>query len=384
MTPTRKLLVGGLVLLVACGALAVPASRQRPSERDDEVFLQAAYLVRTEGVSPIEGITRAAANQYGWGGDLAHRLRTQGDIQTYALIPVWSRIGGFHARDGSEGRPLYVDSARLRHASFAFFVLAVFAMAWAVLPLGRGTALAAALLLAFTHPFRLGPTLFDVWVMPFAIAAVGCWLRGRHELVIAASLVAILVKPNYVFLLPALGLASLVAASREDRRRLVLSYGGALAFVGAAYLALAAAHVIALGQYTSGVRSGYDLRVLAYSALETLSLRYRAGTQQLRSSWPVFPWTFVNLVALLALGAAARRTASSLRTAVGLGLLIAVPLLANFTVLPSVAAYEDGGHFRWVNVSILAITVALPLGYRELAAAVAQRWLHRPAAATAA
>ena len=383
MTASRKTAVVAAVLLAVCVALAVPASKQRPSARDDEVFLQAAYFVRTEGVSPIEGITRAAANQYGWGGDLAHRLRTQGDIQTYALVPVWSRIGGFRASPGADGRALYVDSPRLRAASFACFALAVLVLAWAVLPLGHGIALASALLLALGHPFRLGPTLFDVWVMPLAIASIGLWLRDRHELAATLAVLTILVKPNYAFLLPALGLAALVRPASPGRRPLAV-YGVALAATVVAYLGLAAAHVIALGQYSSGVRSGYDPRVLAYSAVETVSMRYRAGTQQLRTSWPLFPWTAANVAALLALGFAAVRGAPERRRiGAALALLIGLPIVANFTVLPSVAAYEDGGHFRWINVSIIAMTIALPLGYREVATIVLARRRRRSAAVAA-
>jgi hypothetical protein len=150
----------------------------------------------------------------------------------------------------------------------------------------------------------------------------------------------------------------------------------ALVAVGLAYLVLAAAHVIAAGQYASGVRSGWDPGVLAYSLLETLGFWYRAGTQQLRRHWPVYPWAFVNLAALAAMGWAALSPARRLpRTTALLGALVLIPVVADFTVMPSVFAYEDGGHFRWVNVSIIGMAIALPLAYREWALRLRRRQL---------
>lgn len=375
-----------VVLALGCAALAVQARDQRPSSRDDEVFLQAAYLMRTHHLSPIEAITRAAKVQYGWGGALATRLRTQGDIQTYALLPVWSRVGGFSVAEGRGGRALYVESVRLQRASFAFFVVSVFVLYWAAFPLGRGVALVAAVLLLAGHPFRLGPTLFDTWVMPLAIASIGWWVRDRHAWAAAAALVAIIVKPNYVFLLPAFALAALVRPSAGDppARRLrqpTVLYGGAILVTLALYLALAAAHVIAVGEYAAAVRRGYDPRVLAYSLLETVSFWYRAGTQQFRGRWPLYPWTLVNLVALIGF-VAASWTGRMQRTAALVVALVVLPALANFAWMLSVAAYEDGGHFRWINVSIIAMAVALPLAYRETGRLVRARW-RRPAAADA-
>lgn len=367
MTGTGRI-AAWLLLAGVCAGLAVMARDQHPSARDDEVFLQAAYLMRTEDVSPIESVTRAAANQYGWGGDLARRLRTQGDIQTYALLPLWSRIGGFTATS-EEGR-LYVESPRLQRASLLGFVLSVLVLHWAVLPLGRGIALASALLVALGHPFRLGPTLFDPWVMPLAAASIGFWLRDRHRAAMAAVLLAVIVKPNYVFLLPAFGVAMLVRPSEGDAPsargpRWGLSYLAAVAFIVVLYLALGAARVIAVRQYTDGVRAGYDVGVLAYSLLETAGFWYRAGTQQFRTHWPLFAWTPLNLAALGGLAFVVRERRRLRRTGALLAGLILFPILATFAVLPSVAAYEDGGHFRWINVSILGMAVALPLAYRE-------------------
>ena len=368
MTSTGRRVGAWLLLVAVCAALALMARDHRPSVRDDEVFLQAAYLMRTEDISPLESITRAAANQYGWGGDLAQRLRTQGDIQTYALLPLWSRIGGFTATS-EEGR-LYVESSRLQRASLVGFVLSVLVLHWAVLPLGRGVALASALLVALGHPFRLGPTLFDPWVMPLAAASIGFWLRDRHRAATVAVVLAVIVKPNYVFLLPAFGVAMLVSPSDGDAPstrgpRSGLWYLGALVFTVLLYLALGVAHVIAVGQYTDGVRAGYDVGVLAYSLLETVGFWYRAGTQQFRTHWPVFAWTPLNLAALAGLAFVVRERGRLRRTGALLAGLILFPILANFTVLPSIAAYEDGGHFRWINVSILGMAVALPLAYRE-------------------
>ena len=369
MNAATRRVAAWLVLVAVCGGLAVAARGQRPSARDDEVFLQAAYLMRTEDVSPIESITRAAGNQYGWGGDLARRLRTEGDIQTYALLPVWSRIGGFTATTTDEGR-LHVESPRLQRLSLAFFLLSVLVLHWAVSPLGRGVALAAALLLALGHPFRLGPTLFDPWVMPLAVASLGLWLRDRHRAAIVAVVLAVVVKPNYVFLLPAFGAALLVRPGDGDAPSSKgapwpLGYVAAIAGVALLYAGFAVVHVIALGQYTNGVRQGYDPGVLAYSLLETVSYRYRAGTQQLRSGWPLFPWTPCNVALLCGLAAAVRWRRRLRRTAALLVGLVLIPVIANFMVLPSVDAYEDGGHFRWINVAIIAMAVALPLACRE-------------------
>ena len=55
----------------------------------------------------------------------------------------------------------------------------------------------------------------------------------------------------------------------------------------------------------------------------------------------------------------------------GVGLLV-IPALANFAVIGSIGAYEAGGHFRWINVSILAMAIALPLAYREAVRLVAR------------
>jgi hypothetical protein len=368
--------MGPLVVLLAVLAV-VSAGRGRadPSSRDDEVFLQASYLVRTQHVSPIEGVTRAAGIQYGWGGKLAQRLRSEGDIQTYALIPVWSRIGGFRTGPSPWGRSLYVQSRRISALSQAGFAASALLLLWALLPLGRGVALAAAVLLAVAHPFRHGPALFDPWVMPLAVGALGAWLRDRHRTAAALAVAATLVKPNYVFLLPAFLLASLVAPGPGDvprgrGRRPAAVYLAAGAGVAVAYALLAAGHVIAAGQYAQGARSGYDPGVLAYSFLETVGFRYRAGTLQLRHHWPVFPWTAVNVAALALAGHRAWRHGRLRRTAALLAGLILVPILADFAVMGSVGAYEDGGHFRWINVSILGTAVALPLAYREVAGLV--------------
>src|SRR5439155_25145052 len=137
-------------------------------------------------------------------------------------------------------------------------------------PLGEGVAVAAALLVALGHPFRHGPTLFDPWVMPLVAAAIGCWLRDRHRLAAALTVAAVMVKPNYLFLLPAFLLASLVAPGAGDApgstgRRPATVHAVALVGVVVAYLVLAAGHVIAVGQYANGVRSGWDPGVLAYS-----------------------------------------------------------------------------------------------------------------------
>jgi hypothetical protein len=116
--------------------------------------------------------------------------------------------------------------------------------------------------------------------------------------------------------------------------------------------------------------------MLAYSLLETVGFWYRAGTRQLRDHWPVFPWTALNLAAL---GLLAHRAATRLRvprTAALAGGLVLIPAVANFAVIASVHDYEDGGHFRWINVSIIGMAVALPLAYREVAR-VAARWLDR-------
>ena len=45
-------------------------------------------------------------------------------------------------------------------------------------------------------------------------------------------------------------------------------------------------------------------------------------------------------------------------------------------MIASVHDYEDGGHFRWINVSIIGMAIALPLAYREGARVVA-RWIDR-------
>ncbi|MCA1841592.1 MAG: hypothetical protein LC792_00105 [Actinobacteria bacterium] len=362
-----------VLLLVAVSSAVTMFSDSKPSVRDDEVFLQAAYLMRTQHVRTIEGVVRAAENQYGWGGSLIRRAREQGDIQTYALLPLWSRVSDFRVSPSPWGRPLYVESHTLSRLSKWAFLLSVVALWWAVLPLGEGVAVAAALLVALGHPFRHGPALFDPWVMPLVALAIGFWLRDRHRVAAALTVAAVMVKPNYVFLLPAFLLASLVAPGRGDPpgstgRRPVTVHAVALVVVGIAYLALAAGHVIAVGQYANGVRSGYDPGVLAYSLLETLGFWYRAGTQQLRRHWPVYPWAFVNLAALAAMGRAALSRHRRLpRTAALLGGMILIPALANFMVMPSVFAYEDGGHFRWINVSIVGMAVVLPLAYRELA-----------------
>jgi hypothetical protein len=253
-----------------------------------------------------------------------------------------------------------------------------------VAPLGRGVALAAALLLAVGHPFREGPALFDPWVMPAAVGSIGLWLRDRHLLAAVTAGAVIMVKPNYLFLLPAFMLATLVRPGRGDRPgRTGLApaavHAVAIGAVIAAYLLLGAFDVIYLGGYNEGVRSGYDPGVLAYSLLETAGFTYRAGTRQLRDHWPIFPWTVVNLAALAVLGREAVRRVRIPRTAALVAGLIVIPIVANFAVIESVNAYEDGGHFRWINVSILGMAIALPLAYREVAR-LTVRWIDRRSA----
>ena len=366
-----------VVLLFCLGVVSAGRGAARPSARDDEVFLQAAYLVRTQHIRTIEAVTRAANIQYGWGGQLAQRLRSQGDIQTYALIPVWSRIGGFRTGPSPWQRSLYVESWRISAATQVAFALSVLLLFWALLPLGSVLALVAALLLTFGHPFRHGPALFDPWVMPVAVASIGFWLRDRHRLAAGLAVAAIMVKPNYLFLLPVFMLASLVRPGPGDLQgsagmRPAAVHLSATAAVVLAYVVLAAGHVIALGQYTAGVRSGYDPGVLAYSVLETVGYRYRAGTLQLRHHWPVYPWTAVNLGLLILLVHQAWKRARLRRTTVLVVGLLVIPALANFAVIGSIGAYEAGGHFRWINVSILAMAIALPLAYREAVRLVAR------------
>ena len=361
-----------LAVLAVAGTLTFAVGFDaKPSVRDDEVFLLAAYIARTEHVPAIEAITQAAEIQYGWGGELAARLRSSGDIQTYALLPVWARIGGFEVRPSTQGRSLYVESTRLQLLSLGLFIATAFLLYWALSPLGRGVALAAALLLLIGHPFRRGPTLFDPWVMPLVAASLGSWLRGRHVPAVVLAVAATLVKPNYVFLLPAFALASLVHSGRDEpdakpSRSAAATYVAGGAAIVVAYIAFAALGVIAIGEYGKGVRQGYSPSVLAYSSVETLSYWYRAGVQQFRRNWPVFPWTIVNAVAVSWLAFSAVRRRIMPRMAMLLAGLAAIPIVANFMVLDSVAAYEDGGHFRWINVSIIGMCAALPLGYREL------------------
>ena len=365
------------VVLVLLTAVVVAAGRGpgRPSPRDDEVFLEASYLVRTQHLGTLDAVLRGAQDQYGWGGGLIERARTQGDIQTYALIPIWSRVGGFRTGRSPWGRPLYVESRRISLLSQLWFVVAVLILLWAVLPLGRGVAAAAALLLALGHPFRQGPALFDPWVMPLVTAAIGCWLRDRHRPAAGLAALATLIKPNYVFLLPAFLIASMVRpglgdpTAREGRRPAAL-YGATSGAVIAVYLVLAAFHVIALKEYGHGVTSGYSPAVLAYSLVETVSFRYRAGTLQLRHHWPLYPWTAINVGVLAGFAAQAKRRVRLPRTAALLGALLIIPVVANFTVMASVGDYENGGHFRWINVAIIATAIALPLAYREAAQAL--------------
>jgi hypothetical protein len=366
------------ILLVACALVTAWRGDGKPSERDDAVFIQAAYLQHTEGVSTIESITRAAENQFGWTGEIAERLREEGDIQTYGLIPLWSRIGDFETGPSPWGRELYVESPRISRLSQLLFLASVFLMYWAVAPLGRGVALAAALLLAFGHPFREGPALFDPWVMPGAIGSIGLWLRDRHAAAAVVASAVVMIKPNYLFLLPAFMFAALVAPGRGDpagRRGLRIAAIPAIAAgaVVVTYLVLGALDVIYLGGYNEGVRAGYDPAVLLYSLVETVGFTYRAGTRQLRDHWPVFPWTFLNLGALALLGHRVVTRVRVPRTGALLAGLVAIPIVANFAVIASVHDYEDGGHFRWINVSILGMAIALPLAYREVARVVARR-----------
>jgi len=366
-----------LVLLVTA-VVAAGRGSGRPSPRDDEVFLEASYLVRTQHLRTLDAVARGAEDQYCWGRDLIKRARTQGDIQTYVLVPLWTRIGGFRTGPSPWGRPFYVESQRISALSQVWFIIAVLALLWAVLPLGVGVASAAALLLALGHPFRHGPALFDPWVMPLVAAAVGCWLRDRHAPAAALAVLATLIKPNYLFLLPAFLLASMVRPglgdlpAREGRTPAAL-YGAATGGVVVAYLVLAATHLIAVKEYGHGVISGYNPAVLAYSLVETVSFRYRAGTLQLRHHWPLYPWMAINLGMLSVLVTQAKRRVRIPRTVALLAGLVLIPVAANFTVMASVADYENGGHFRWINVAIIAMTVALPLAYREAARALVRR-----------
>jgi hypothetical protein len=368
-----------VVLVLACGLLMASRGNDgRPSPRDDEVFLQAAYLMRTKHVTRIEAVTEAAGIQFGWTGDIAKRLRTEGDIQTYFLLEGWRHASDFRVKPSPYGRPLYVESGAISRLTQLWFVLSVFLLYWAVVPLGRGVALASALLYCFGHPFRHGPALFDPWMMPAAVAAIGCWLRDRHRTAAALAFAAVIIKPNYLFLLPAFCLASLVRPGTGDPDGTTgvgpaAVHAVTTGVVIAVYLALAAAHVIYLKGYAEGVRSGYDPGLLAYSLVETLSFRYRAGTLQLRHHWPIYPWTLLNLAALGVLAERAVRRIRLPRTAALLGGLILIPAIANFTVIASIHDYENGGHFRWINVSIIGMAIALPVAYREVARLIAAR-----------
>jgi len=363
-----------VVVLLVVAVVLVATRDGAPSPRDDEVFLQTAYLVRTEGVSVIEGVTRAAGHQYGWHGAIADRLRSEGDIQTYALIPLWARIGGFEVAPSPWGRELYVTSGRLSILSQLGFLLSMALLYWALLPLGRGVALAAAVLYGLGHPFRHGPALFDPWVMPAVTASIGAFLRDRHLLAAALAVGAVLVKPNYLFLLPAFLLAARVVPGPDEPDATVgwrpagIHLGATLGVIGA-YLVLGWLDVIHLGGYAEGVRSGYDPGVLAYSLVETVSYTYRAGTQQLRTSWPLFPWTLLNAGALVLLGVRTWKRRLLPRTGVLLAGLFVIPIVMNVAVIASIEAYEDGGHYRWINVAVIGTVIALVLGYRE-----AWRW----------
>ena len=94
---------------------------------------------------------------------------------------------------------------------------------------------------------------------------------------------------------------------------------------------------------------------------------------QLRHHWPLYPWTAINLGMLSVLVTQAKRRVRIPRTVALLAGLVLIPVAANFTVMASVADYENGGHFRWINVAIIAMTVALPLAYREAARALVRR-----------
>jgi hypothetical protein len=372
VVPAARRLAPVIVLLVVCALLASARGDGRPSRRDDEVFLQAAYLMRTEHVTAMNAVATAAERQYGWSGDVIDNVRTKGDIQTYFLLHLWRHASDFRTGQSPWGRPLYVESDSLSRLSQLWFFASVFLLYWALLPLGRGVALASAVLLAIGHPFRYGPALFDTWVMPAAVASIGCWLRDRHLAAAGLAVAATMIKPNYAFLLGAFLLASLIRPGREDASgragpvpAAVYAVAGAL--LVAAYIALGAVDVINWGSYGNGVRAGYNPTVLAYSLLETFAFTYRAGTQQLRDHWPVFPWTVANIVALGVLARQAWNHRGLPRTTVLVVSLIVIPAIANFTVIDSVRAYEDGGHFRWINVSIIGMAIALPLAWREVA-----------------
>ena len=377
--PTVRRIAPLIVLLVASAALVLGRGAGRPAKGDEEVFVQAAYLMRTEHLDANHAVAKAARNEYAWvTPEVAARVRSKGDIQTYALLHVWRHARDFHRTPSPWGSRLYVASRSLSQLSELWFLATVFALYWAALPLGRGVALASALLLALGHPFRHGPLLFDPWVMPGAVAAIGLWLRDRHLAASAVAVAVTLVKPNYVFLLPAFLLAALVRPGRGDREGRTSGTaitapiaGGALVVV--AYLALAASHVIWLRGYEEGVRAGYNPAVLAYSLLETISFTYRASSSGLRSHWPVYPWTFLSLGTLALLAQRVVTRARLPRTAVLLATLVIVPVVADFMVIHTVAAYRAGGHFRWINVSIIAMAIALPVAYREAARALAER-----------
>ena len=379
VVPTVRRMAPLIVLLVASAALVLSRGAGRPAKGDEEVFVQAAYLMRTEHLDANHAVAKAAQNEYAWvTPEVAARVRSKGDIQTYALLHLWRHAHDFHRAPSPWGSRLYAESRTLSQLSELWFLATVFVLYWAVLPLGRGVALASALLLALGHPFRHGPLLFDPWVMPGAVAAIGLWLRDRHVAASAVAVAITLVKPNYVFLLPAFLLAALVRPGHGDPEGRTAGAaviapvaGGAL--VVASYLVLAASHVIWLGGYEEGVRAGYNPAVLAYSLLETSSFTYRATSSGLRSHWPVYPWTFFSLATLAVFARRVVNRARLPRTAVLLAALVVVPVVADFMVIHTVAAYRAGGHFRWINVSIIAMAIALPVAYREAARLLAER-----------
>ena len=66
VAPTVRRMAPLIVLLVASAALVLTRGSGRPAKGDEEVFVQAAYLMRTEHLDANHAVAKAAQNEYAW------------------------------------------------------------------------------------------------------------------------------------------------------------------------------------------------------------------------------------------------------------------------------------------------------------------------------
>src|SRR5438105_4112617 len=121
----RRLVPLVVLVAVAC-ALLLSRGSGRPAKGDEEVFVQAAYLMKAQHLGATQAVAKAAQNEYAWvTPEVAQRVRSKGDIQTYALLQVWRYAPDFRVGPSPWGGHLYVESRSISTLGFLAFLATI-------------------------------------------------------------------------------------------------------------------------------------------------------------------------------------------------------------------------------------------------------------------